>query len=261
MKAKGSIDIHLVSNENYFVFQPLLPEVVSCSIEPGHILNPIRSLCPLVRFHWATVKEVDLAGRQVILTGRDERKVRRLPYDHLVWSLGLTMNRDTVPGVAEHSLPLKTLGDAFHLRNHILSQLEEADLDVEEAQQSKSLTFVVIGGGFSGVETAGAINDMVKSVLRFYPRARKGQVRVVLIHSGARILNELDPSLAEFAEQKLREHGVTLILHNRVVEATGDGIMLSDGRIISAGTVVCTAGHVGHPLVTKTGLAQERDGS
>ena len=256
-KAKDNLEVHLISNENYFVFQPLLPEVVSCSIEPGHILNPIRPLCPQVHFHWATVKEVDTARQHVILTGRDERKVTTLKYDHLVWSLGLTINRHMVPGMAEHSLSLKTLGDAFHLRNHILSQLEEADLETEESLQRKALTFVVVGGGFSGVETAGAINDMVKSVLRFYPRARERGVQILLVHSGDRILDELGQSLGKFAERKLQEQGVILLLRNRVVEATANGIVLPDGRAICAGTVVCTAGSVGHPLVARTGLSQQ----
>ena len=257
-KRTDSIEAHLICNENYFVFQPLLPEVVSCSIEPGHILNPIRHLCPLVHFHWGTVKEMNLSRREVIVIGRDERKVTTLEYDQLVFSLGNCVDLHTIPGMADHSLPIKTLGDAFHLRNHILSRLEEADIEVEAPLQQKALTFVVVGGGFSGVETAGAINDMVKNALRFYPQARERGVRVILVHSGQRILHELGEPVAEFAGKKIQERGVELLLRNRVTEATADGIVLSDGRAISAGTVVCTVGNVGHPLVTRSDLPQNQ---
>jgi NADH dehydrogenase len=125
MKKKPSIHIHLVNQDNYVVFQPMLPEVVSCAIEPSHILNPIRHLCPTVTFHQAIVTGIDLRAQKVSFAGIDSRQPQILPYDHLIISLGLTMNLSSVPGMNEHALPLKTLGDAFHLRNPILSQLEK----------------------------------------------------------------------------------------------------------------------------------------
>src|SRR5205823_12860996 len=135
----------IVCHDNYFRFRPLHPDAVSCSIEPGHILTPIPPLCPLVHIHWGTVKEMDLSRQQVIVMGRDERKVTTLEYDQLVFCLGNCVDLHAVPGMAEHSLPIKTLGDAFHLRNHILSRLEEAEIEVEPPLQQKALTFVVVG--------------------------------------------------------------------------------------------------------------------
>ena len=253
-----SIEVHLVSDENYFVFQPLLPEVVSCGIEASHILNPIRQLCPYVRFHCATVESIDTDRKLVSLLGSDRRRVKSLRFDHLILALGLRMDLSRTPGMLEHSLPIKTMGDAFHLRNHILSKLEEADTEPDREARQKALTFVGVGGGFSGVETVAEINDMIKAVLEFYPRARATGQRVILVHSRDRILNELSDGLAQFAERKLSQRGVEAILGTRVKEATPAGVTLSDGQTINAGTVICTVGNAPHPLIGRSSLPQER---
>ena len=253
-----SIEVHLINDENFFVFQPLLPEVVSCGIEPGHILNPIRQLCPAVRFHRASVTQLDLDARTATILGSDERRVRTLPYDHLIWCLGLKLDLSRVQGMAEHSYPIKTLIDAFHLRNRVLGCLDEADLETDERLRRKLLTVVTVGGGYSGVETIAEINDLIRSVLPFYPDARRTGHRAVLIHPGERILQELDPDLGEFAQAKLRERGVEVILKTRVTEATGDGVVLSNGEVVAAATVICTVGNGPHPLVGQLGLPQDR---
>lgn len=253
-----SVEVHLVSNENYFVFQPLLPEVVSCSIESDHILSPIRQLCRGIHFHCATITEVDRAKQCVTMVGSDERRTWTLRYDHLVWCLGLRLDVSRVPGMAAHALPIKTLGDAFHLRNHVLRWFEEAELETDEQLRKRALTFVAVGGGFSGVETIAAINDMAGSVLPFYPKARATGARMVLVHSGEQVLPELDPGLGVFARAKLQERGVEFRLNTKVCEATAEGVTLSTGETIPAGTVVCTVGNAPHPLVGQTGLPQER---
>jgi NADH dehydrogenase len=257
-KKDPAIEIHLVNQENYFVFQPMLPEVVSCAIEPGHILNPIRHLCPNVTVHQATISGINLETRKVALVGTDSRRPWELPYDHLVISLGLMMNLAVVPGMAEHALPLKTLGDAFHLRNHVLSRLEEADSEADQDLRKTILTFVTIGGGFSGVETMAAINDMVKTVLPFYPKAQDTGTRMLLIHSRENILNELEHGLAQFSQQKLQERGVECRLRTTVKEITPNGVLLSTGEQVPARTVICTVGNVPHPLMAQFPLPQER---
>lgn len=257
-KNNWTFSIHVINQENYFVFQPMLPEVVSCAIEPSHILNPIRHLCPNVQVHQATISEIDLETRQVTMVGTDSRRPRQLHYDHLVLSLGLTMNLTAVPGMAEHALPLKTLGDAFHLRNHVLSRLEEADSEPDPELRKTILTFVTIGGGFSGVETMAALNDMVKTVLPFYPRAQATGTRMILVHSRESILNELEPDLAKFAQQKLMERGVECRLRTTVQEITHNDVRLSTGEQLSARTVICTVGNAPHPLMAQLALPQDR---
>ena len=257
-KRRRDVELHFVSDENYFVFQPLLPEIVACGIEPGHILNPIRQLCRHAHFHRGNVTKIDLDRRSVSLTGVDARHEHALPFDHLVLALGMTLDVSRVPGMAEHSLPIKTLGDAFHLRNHVLSRLEEADLKCDEDARRRALTFVAVGGGFSGVETIAEINDMVKSVLRFYPRAQATGARVVLIHSRDRILNELHDDLARFAQEKLRQRGVEIILNTHVKEATPSGVLLTNGASVLADTVICTVGNAPHPLIARSTIPHEK---
>ena len=252
-----SIVVHLVNDENYFVFQPLLPEVVSCGIEPVHILNPIRQLCPRVQFHCGSVAHLDRDARAVTVMSADEKRLRALPFDHLIWSLGLKTDFSRVPGMPEHAYPLKTLGDAFHLRNQILHCLEEADQETDEALRKKHLTLVTIGGGFSGVETVAELHDMMKTVLPFYPRAARTGHRAILIHSGDRILQELDAGLSTFAQAKLEARGVQVQLKVRVKEVSDEGVTLSTGETIPAGIVICTVGNSPHPLVPKMGLSQE----
>ncbi|HMQ16562.1 MAG TPA: FAD-dependent oxidoreductase [Phycisphaerae bacterium] len=258
LRRDPAVEIHLVSNENYFVFQPLLPEVVACRIEPTHIVNPIRQLCRGVVVTNAEVQRIDLAVRTVELVGADARRVQTLGYDQLVIALGLTMDLSRIPGMREHSLPIKNLGDAFHLRNHVLQRLEEADVEPDERQRRRLLTFVAVGGGFSGVETGAELNDMVKGVLRFFPRAAATGHRLILVHSQARILNELRPELADFARRKLEQRGVEVLVETRVKECTAGGVILGDGREIEAATVVCTVGNSPHPVITSSALPQER---
>jgi NADH dehydrogenase len=158
----------------------------------------------------------------------------------------------------EHALSLKTLGDAFQLRNHILSRLEEAEITDDDAVRRTLLTFVTIGGGFSGVETAAAINDLIKDVAAFYPRSQSTGYRSIIIHAGDRILGELDADLAWFAQRKLEARGVEVRLKTRVNEVTRDRVVLGDGQAIATGSVISTVGNVPHPLVDKLGLPQER---
>jgi NADH:quinone reductase (non-electrogenic) len=258
LKGDRAVKVVLVSSENYFLFQPLLPEVVACSIEPSHILNPIRHLCRDIQYRWGTVESINLPAQQLTLLGTDTTHPQFLSYDHLVLCLGQVIGSSTVPGMNEHALSLKTLGDAFELRNHILSRLEEAEITEDESVRRKLLTFVTIGGGFSGVETAAAINDLVKDVAAFYPRTQSTGYRSILIHAGERILGELDADLAGFAQRKLEARGVEVRLKTRVNEVTRDKVVLGDGQAIWTGSVISTVGNVPHPLVGKLGLPQER---
>lgn len=258
VKRNDAVDVILVSAENYFLFQPLLPEVVACSIEPSHILNPIRHLCRNIQYRWGTVDSIDLQAQRLTLLGPDTTKPQLLSYHHLILCLGQVIGSSAIPGMNEHALSLKTLGDAFQLRNHILSRLEEAEITDDDEARRNLLTFVTIGGGFSGVETAAAINDLVRDVAAFYPRAQATGYHSIIIHAGDRILGELDPDLASFAQRKLEGRGVEVLLKTRVNEVTRDRVVLGDGQAIATGSVISTVGNVPHPLVAKLGLPQER---
>jgi NADH:ubiquinone reductase (H+-translocating) len=258
LKMDDSAQVILISSENYFLFQPLLPEVVACSIEPSHILNPIRHLCRNIHYRWGTVEDIDLQAQLLTLASTNSPKPQLVSYDQLILCLGQIVGSSTIPGMNEHALSIKTLGDAFQLRNHILSRLEEAEITEDEAVRRKLLTFVTIGGGFSGVETAAAINDLIKDVSGFYPTVQATGYRSIIIHSGDRILGELDPDLAWFAQRKLEARGVEVRLKTRVNEVTPDRVVLGDGESVSSGSVISTIGNVPHPLVKKLGLPEQR---
>ncbi len=261
LRGESGVELHLVSDENYTVFQPMLPEVVAGGIEPTHIVNPLRQLCSGLRFHCARVVAIDWERRVLTLAeadgAGDGARRHELPFDQLVLAPGQVVDLSRLPGMAQHALPIKTLGDAFHLRNHVLSRLEQAELEDDEARRRWLLTFVTIGGGFSGVETAAEVHDLVRRALPSYPRARATGHRMVLVHSRELILNELDPKLGAFAQQTMAARGVEFRMGRRSLEATPEGVRLDDGSFLAAGTLICTIGNAPHPLLTRSPLPQE----
>jgi NADH:ubiquinone reductase (H+-translocating) len=259
----NNIDIDLVSDENYFVFQPMLPEVAAGGLEASHIVNPIRRLCPDVNFHRASVEAVDLEEKNVTILGDDLTAPVTLNYDHLVISLGLIVDLRRNPGMAEHSLAMKTLGDAFYLRNEVIDRLERADIELDEVKRKRYMTFVVVGGGFSGVETIAEINDMIKDALRYYRRIKPSDLKVVLIHSRERILQELDESLGVFAQEKLRNRGIDIVLNSRVQDASGDSVRYKSkitGEVteIQTSLLICTIGNAPHPVISSLPIANRK---
>src|SRR6266705_1167155 len=197
-KRDASVEITLVNRDNFFVFVPLLASAASGSIETLHILNRIRRMIPGIPFRAEEVIGIDLNRRVVTtmspVTGREVR----LPYDHLVLGLGNTMNLASMPGVAQHGKTMKSLGDALHLRNHVISMLEAADVETDVRLRQELLTFVVAGAGFSGVETVGELNDLVREISKNYPSLTEESVKVILLHSRDRILPEMGENLANF---------------------------------------------------------------
>ena len=171
---------------------------------------------------------------------------------------GVNANLELVKGMAQHALPLKTLGDALFLRNRIVSRLEQADLQPDPVARRWLTTFIVIGGGFSGVETAGVLRDFLRASLRYYPRIKMDDVRVVLLHGQNRLLPELSASLGEFAGKKMRMDGLDLRLETRASRIDDRGVTLMSGEIIPAGTVICTIGTLPNSLVTESPLPKEK---
>ena len=153
--------VELLSEENYFVFQPLLPEVAAGSISPTHVVNPIRDIVPKAHFRWCKVNRVDTERKVVLVAQGEARALTEVAYDHLVFGLGKVSDFSVMPGVSAHALPLKDLGDAYALRNHVLRSLELADIEDHAKEKEALLTFVVAGGGFSGIETIGELSEML----------------------------------------------------------------------------------------------------
>lgn len=242
-------EICLVNRENYFVFQPLLPEVVSGGIGMLDTVAPIRRLCPKTRLYVRDVEQVDLARRVVTLAPSAFRpRATELRYDHLVLATGTRTDFGSMPGMTDHALPFRTLGDALLLRNRALEALEEAANEADADFRQRLLTFVVGGGGFSGVEVVAELNDFLRSVAPAYGLKRE-EIRCVLVHSGERILPEITPGLAEYAQKILTRRGVVLRLKDRIVSATADSAQLKSGESIPCRTLVSTVPAGPTPLV------------
>lgn len=246
--SRKDIEVELISEENYFVFQPLLPEVAAGGISATHVVNPIRELVPRARFRCCHIVEVDAVKKQVLIAQGEGLEFLALPYDHLVFCLGKVTNFSSMPGVAEHALAMKDLGDAFKLRNHVIHCLELADIEHDPTRKAALLTFVVAGGGFSGVETVGELHELVTRSLKYFPKIAQSEVIFKLVHSQDRILPEMPLSLGVAARKILEKRGIGMVLKARVKAASRERVYLGDGSSIATRTFVCTVGNAPNPI-------------
>ncbi|HEU4334087.1 MAG TPA: NAD(P)/FAD-dependent oxidoreductase [Candidatus Eisenbacteria bacterium] len=257
--AKGlRADVVLVNQENFFLFTPMLHEVAASDLDITDIVSPIRKLVRRVRFFQARVEAIDLEGRVVEVSHGAEHHHHRLEYDHLVLALGSVTNFHGLEGLEENAVTMKSLGDAIHLRNRLIANLEEADLECCAHAREGLMTVVVAGGGFAGVETLAGVNDFVREALEAYPNLEEAQLRMILVHSGEEILPELGAELGSYARRKLVERGVTVLLGRRVAAATADGVTLNDGTFLATRTLVWAAGTAPHPAIAALPCARER---
>jgi NADH dehydrogenase len=246
----------LLSEESYTTFNPMLAEVVGAAVFPEHVIAPIREMLGGARFIMGRVEQVDTARRTLrcaTLAG-----TREVAYDHLVLAFGQRANLHLIPGLAEHALPLKLVGDAMHIRNRLLQRLAQIELTEGDAERRALGHVVVIGGGFSGVEVAGAVADFVRSARRRYPLIPDGMLRITLLHDQARLLPELPPALGDAAARSLRQRGVDVRLGARASRVAAHEVQLADGTLLATATVVCTTGVRANPLVGRLGLATQR---
>lgn len=251
---RENVEVTIVSNENYIVFQPLLPEVISGTIETLHCITPIRRLAKRATLYTRSIEEIDLKNRTVRLAPEYRPKPITLRFDELVIGLGTRLNYDLVPGMREHAIPFKYLGDALRLRNEAVGVLEEASVETDAAERRKLLTFVVGGGGFSGVECIAELNDFLRAALKAYPKIGKNEVRCILLQSADRILPELGEGLATYAQKILAKRGVDIRLNVRLKAVSADGAVVQDKATqeistIDARTIVSTVPSAPHAMV------------
>lgn len=255
-----SVEMTLIDSENFFTFTPLLAGVPSGSIQPTHMVFPLRALLKRTNVKQAEVQGIDLENRAVIAAHCGVCGNESIPFDQLVLATGSVPHYFGLPGVAENALTIKSLADATALHAHVIDKLEHADLQSDSGVRRQLLTFVVAGGGFAGVETLAELNDFVRGARKFYSNISQDDVRMVLIHSGNRILPELSESLSAYALKKLRSRGVEVVLETRVLGATEHSVRLSSGEELFAGTFVWSAGAAPSPILNLLDLPRTRAG-
>jgi len=250
-------EILLFSRENHMVFHPLLADVAGASINPDAAATPLRQMLPGVACRTERVQRIDLAASEIEFD-EGTGTLCRLPYDHLVIACGAESNLGIIPGMTEHAFGFKVMRDATDLRQHIVRQMEQAEVSRDPELRRWHLSFIVVGAGFSGVELAGEINELVRSSTRFYRNFQKQDVVVTLVHSQDHILPEVARTLGEFARKRMEKSGITIRLATRAVAATNQGIELSNGQMLEGATVVCTIGTTISPLVQQLDVPKER---
>jgi NADH:ubiquinone reductase (H+-translocating) len=265
----ASVEITLVDKGNFLLFTPMLPEIVSGMIETRHIVTPVRSFCKKAKFFEANIDLIDLKNREVNLIhsiGKQSQSQSQeqqqqsgnlhehtLKYDYLVIALGSENNFFGNSEVEENAFTLKTIKDGIVLRNHLLKILEQANLEENNHDLRKRLlTFVVVGGGFSGVETVGAVNDFVRqTITQYYKNIYMSDVRVILVSATDKILEQIDEDLGKFALEKLKENGVEFIMNSKVKGASKDKAILDNDNEISCYSLIWTAGVTQNKLIAE----------
>jgi NADH dehydrogenase len=255
---RADVEVMLISRENFILFTPMLHEVAAGDLYPGDIVNPLRRILRHVKFFDADVQAVDLNARRVYCIASVADRELEFEFDHLLLTLGSETNFFKMDGVRDWSVTMKSLSDAALLRNRMVALLEEATVQSDEASRRQLLTFVTAGGGFSGTETTGAVNDFVRETVRYYPQLSEQLIRVVVVHPGNFLLPELGEELGRYAERKLRERKVEVIKGARVANYDGVTVTLSNGTSIPAATLIWTAGVKPSPVIAQLPCEKER---
>jgi NADH:ubiquinone reductase (H+-translocating) len=241
----------IVSRENFMLYTPMLPEAASGTLEPRHVVVPIRMMCPHADLLLGRAFALDEARNVVsVATAAGDLEVH---YDQLVVALGAVARTLPIPGLAEHALGFKSLADAIWVRNHVLQQLElAAAADAEDAK--RHLSFVFVGAGYAGVEALAELSDLVRDALRFYPALKGMRQRWVLVDAAPKILPEIPKRLGEYATRELWKRGVDIRISTTLDSAEPNSVTLSDGTRLETETLVWTAGVRAHPLLAELGL-------
>jgi NADH dehydrogenase len=255
-------EIALVNRENYIVFQPLLPEVISGSVELNHVIAPIRRMAPRTNLYTRDIESIDPVARTVTLSPGIRPTTLTLDYDQLVIAMGTRLDHSKIPGMREHASPFKYLRDALYLRHQLVRMLEEAEAESDPECRRGLLTFVVAGGGFSGVECIAEMNDFLREAVRAYHNVSETDLRLILLQRGERILPEVTPSLAAFAHRLLASRGVEIRLGASLRAVTANAVVVEDRthpmETIATRTAVATVPAGPHPILTQLPVPQEK---
>src|SRR5829696_8735270 len=253
----GKAGATIVSLENFMLYTPMLPEAASGTLEPRHVVVPIRMMCPHAELLLGRIVGLDEEGRLIsVETAAGDVDVH---YEQLVVALGAIARTLPIPGLAEHGLGFKSLADAIWLRNHVLQQLERAAAATAE-DAKRHLSFVFVGAGYAGVEALAELSDLVRDALRFYPGLKDIRQRWVLVDAAPKILPEIPSRLGEYATRELWKRGVDIRVSTTLESVEDHAVTLSDGSLLETETLVWTAGVRPQPLLGRLGLPVDERG-
>ena len=256
---KQSSRLVLVNDVNFLLYTPLLPEAAAGTLEPRHVVTPLRDLLKRTYLRMGAVSAHDPSARTVELTTHDG-EVEELPYDQLLVAFGSVSRSLPVPGLDQHAIGFKSLADAIWIRNHLVETLEEANATEDPDRREALLTYVFVGGGYAGLEALAELQDFAADAIQRYPRARLHGMRWILVEATSRVLPEIDAGLAEYACGELRGRGIDIRLGTTLSRVEADRVELSTGEWLPARTVVWTAGVTSHPSLRSMQLPLDERG-
>jgi len=255
----GEAEITVVDPQPHMTYQPFLPEAAAGSIEPRHVVVPLRRVLRKCQVLTGRVTTISNAAREVTVELADGH-VTALGFDVLVVAPGSVARTLPIPGLAEHGIAFKTIGEAIFLRNHVLSRLDAADTTIDPALRRRLLTFMVVGGGYAGVEALAELADMARYASRYYPTIDRDDIRWILVEATGRIMPEVSPKMGRYTVERLLDSDIEVNLDTRVKSMVGGHVELDDGQEFDTDTIIWTAGVKPSPMLDKTDLPRDERG-
>jgi NADH:ubiquinone reductase (H+-translocating) len=256
---KQSARLALINETNFMLYTPFLPEAAAGTLEPRHVVTPLRDILKRTYLRLGSIVAHDPEAKRVTVRSK-YGETETLPYDQFLLALGSVSRVLPVPGLAEHAVGFKSLADAIYLRNHLIETLEEANATENPARRDELLTYVFVGGGYAGLEALAELQDFAADAMDSYPRARLHGMRWVLVEATGRVLPEIDLELAEYALRELRGRGIDVRLETTLEEVGPDTARLSTGEVLPTRTVVWTAGVAPQPILRELNLPLDERG-
>jgi NADH:ubiquinone reductase (H+-translocating) len=256
--APDDVKVTLVNDTNFMLYTPLLPGAAAGTLEPRHVVVPLRERLKRtdLRLGWVTGGDPSANTVNVDLLSGEQATYE---YDQLVVALGSVSRTFSVPGLVEHALGFKTISEAIALRNRVVRFLETAEEIEDPVARRSYLNFVFVGGGYAGLEGIAELQDFAQYSLRFYPRCRDAGMRWILVEASSRIMREMQPQLAEFTQRLLRKRGLEIMLETQLTAVTEDTVTLSTGETFPCRTVCWTAGVKANPVAGTLKLPLDKD--
>ena len=256
---RGEADITVIDPQPHMTYQPFLPEAAAGSIEPRHVVVPLRKV--LKKCHHLTGRVTRIShARHEVTAELAAGHVTTIGYDVLVVAPGSVARTLPIPGLAEHGIAFKTVGEAIYLRNHVLSRLDAAATTIDPALRRRLLTFLVVGGGYAGIEALAELADMARYASRYYENINREDIRWVLVEAANRIMPEVGPKMGRYTVERLLDADIEVNLDTRVKTLEGGHVVLDDGQSFDTDTIIWTAGVKPNPMLDETDLPRDSRG-